>query len=58
MGELRVLRANIPLAKMNPKVAKVVSDTGAELFAKSTRFDKGSLDEAECVFEKAEKASR
>ena len=43
---------------MNPKVAKVVSDTGAELFAKSTRFDKGSLDEAECVFEKAEKASR
>ena len=43
---------------MNTNVAKVVSDTGAELFAKSTRYDKGIMGDAEYVFGKAEKASR
>ena len=57
MSELRVSRSNIRFGKMNAKVAKIVSETGAELFAKSTRNCKGSLDDANFVFEVAEKAS-
>ena len=52
------MRANVRFAKMNPNVAQVVPDTGAEPFNKSTRYDKGSLGEAEYVFGKAEKSGR
>ena len=34
---------------MNTKLAKIVSETGAELFAKSALHDKGNLDDAAYV---------